>query len=319
MIVISIECSHKRGMGHFYRAMNILQYLRERGEGAVIVLNDDQTAIQILKNASVPFEIADYSDITTNWEKNIIHKYKADVWLLDRFETGAELARHVKNEGAILAAIDDCGEGADYVDLHFCAMLFHNLRGKLIYSGKEFMVLNPEIARYRRQRTVLNKILVTLGGSDTYGVTVKVVKILKEKGLKADIVTGPNFQHNAALNQEAGEGFKVYASVPSLIETFFEYDLAITGGGVTCFEANASGLPCIIIANEIHEIENAQYIAGYGGSKFAGYYKDISKDSLDIRNINVERMSAAALSAFTLDGMKNIYYVIEGCRKHYAG
>lgn len=42
MIVISIECSHKRGMGHFYRALNIRQYLGAAGEGAVIVLNDDK-------------------------------------------------------------------------------------------------------------------------------------------------------------------------------------------------------------------------------------------------------------------------------------
>lgn len=319
MIVISIECSHKRGMGHFYRALNIRQYLGAAGEGAVIVLNDDKRAVQILESISVIYEIVDYSDITTNWEKAIIRKHGADVWMSDKFSTGAELARHVKNEGVILAAIDDCGEGADYVDLHFCAMLFHNLRGRHIYSGKEYMILNPEIARYRRRRTALNKILVTLGGSDTYGVTVKVVKILKEKGLKADIVTGPDFQHSDELNREAGTEFKVYTAVPSLIKKFFEYDLAITGGGVTCFEANASGLPCIIIANEVHEIENARYIAAYGGAKFAGYYKDICQDSIDIRNINIKRMSMAALAAFSLNGMKNIYHVIEGYRKHYAG
>lgn len=319
MIVVSIECSHKRGMGHFYRALNIRQYLGAAGEGAVIVLNDDKRAVQILESISVIYEIVDYSDITTNWEKTIIRKHGADVWLSDKFSTGVELARHVKNEGVLLAAIDDCGEGADYVDLHFCAMLFHNLRGRHIYSGKEYMILNPEIARYRRRRTALNKILVTLGGSDTYGVTVKVVKILKEKGLKADIVTGPDFQHSDELKREAGTEFKVYTAVPSLIEKFFEYDLAITGGGVTCFEANASGLPCIIIANEVHEIENARYIAGYGGAKFAGYYKDICQDSIDIRNINIKRMSMAALAAFSLNGMKNIYHVIEGYRKHYAG
>lgn len=114
----------------------------------------------------------------------------------------------MKNEGVLLAAIDDCGEGADYVDLHFCAMLFHNLRGRHIYSGKEYMILNPEIARYRRRRTALNKILVTLGGSDTYGVTVKVVKILKEKGLKADIVTGPDFQHSDELKRKQVQNLK---------------------------------------------------------------------------------------------------------------
>lgn len=317
MTVICIECSHKRGMGHFYRALNILHYFGKIGETAVVVINHDKIAVQLLKNGAVPYETVDYTDIISNWEKNIIHKYQADVWLLDKFETRAELAWHVKNEGVVLAAIDDCGEGADHADLHFCAMQFHNLRGKHIYAGKEYMVLNPEIAKYRRQRTILNKILITMGGSDTYGVTVKVVKILKEKGLKADIVTGPAFQHKALLDKELDDGFTVFDTVPSLIEKFYEYDLAVTGGGVTCFEANASGLPCIVIANEMHEIETAEYIARFGGARFAGYCQDISIETMDIDHINIERMSAAALHAFPLNGVENIYHVIERYRNRY--
>ena len=118
MTVICIECSHKRGMGHFYRALNILHYFGKIGETAVVVINHDKIAVQLLKNGAVPYETVDYTDIISNWEKNIIHKYQADVWLLDKFETRAELAWHVKNEGVVLAAIDDCGEGAEIGRAH---------------------------------------------------------------------------------------------------------------------------------------------------------------------------------------------------------
>lgn len=83
----------------------------------------------------------------------------------------------------------------------------------------------------RRQRTGLRKILVTLGGSDTYGVAVKVVNILKKKGYSADIVIESDFQHKDLLNQKIDSRFIVYDTVPSLIAKFYEYDLAITGGG----------------------------------------------------------------------------------------
>lgn len=319
MIIICIESSHKRGMGHFYRALNMLEYLNAVNEQAVILINNDKAPLRILDEKKITYEIVDFGDVESNWEKVIINKYNADVWLMDKFETMVETARHIKGEGVILAAIDDCGEGADYADLHFCAMLFKNLRGKNIYSGKEYMVLNPEIAKYRRLRTSLGKILLTMGGSDTYGVTVEVVKILKEKGLKADIVTGPDFRHGDELRRELEDGFSVYTAVPSLIEKFYEYDLAITGGGVTCFEANASGLPCIVIANELHEIDNAKYIESFGGAMFAGYYKDISKEDIDIDRIDIREMSGAALRAFSLNGVENIYNVIEGYRKNNAG
>ena len=314
MIAICIESSHQRGMGHFYRALNMLTYFRDVNERAVIVINNDRAAIQILNEKQVLYEIVDYTDVTSNWEKDIIKKYQVDVWLLDKFETGVELAEHVKSEGVILAAIDDRGVGSELIDLHFCSMLFHDLRGKHIYSGKEYMILNPEIEKYRKQRTKLRKILVTLGGSDTYGVTVKVVKLLKKKGHSADIVTGPDFQHKDMLNQEVDSRFVVYETVPSLIAKFYEYDLAITGGGITCFEANASGLPCIIVANELHEIDNGKYLASFNGAKFAGYHEDVTEKDIDIDSINIEEMSTAAMQAIPLNGMNNVYKVIKDYR-----
>lgn len=315
MIAICIESSHKRGMGHFYRTLNMLEYLTKVKEQVVVIINQDAVSLRILNKKQVHYEIVDYSDVTSNWEKAIICKYKIELWILDKLQTSLELARHVKEEGIILAAIDDCGEGADLVELHFCSMLFKNIRGKHIYSGIEYLVLNPEIAKYRRQRTEIRKILVSMGGSDTYGVTIKIVRILKRQGYGADIIIGPNFLHKTLLNEEIDSRFVIYNTVPSLIEKFYKYDLAITGGGVTCFEANATGLPCIIIANEMHEIETGRYLAGFGGAVFAGYYKDISDADIRIEGIDIKEMSMAALKAVPLNGMENMYKVMQEYRR----
>ncbi len=320
MFAICIESSHKRGMGHFYRALNILEYLNRVKEKALILVNNDKASTHILDEKGISYEEVDYSDITGNWERRIIHKYKIDVWLLDKYETSLELAQHVKQEGTLLVAIDDCGRGAALVDLHFYGMLFRNHQGKRIYVGKDYLILNQEIAKYRRLRTEKKRILVTLGGSDTYGVTVKVIRLLKKRGYHADIVIGPNFRHMDLLEQEITEQFNVYRNVPSLIAKFYEYDLAITGGGVTCYEAYASGLPCIIIANEPHEIETGRYLAGFHGAKFAGYHEEITEEDLDLENLDIKGMSSAALQAAPLNGMENIYKIIcsyregKGCR-----
>lgn len=315
MIAVCIESSHQRGMGHLYRAITIVNYLKNAGEEAMLVMNLDRASTQILEQHKIFYVIVDYADVESNWESQLIHKYQIDVWFLDKFATSLFLAQHVKKEGILLAAIDDCGAGAELVDLHFCGMLLRNQKGKKIYAGKEYLILNPEIARYRRQRSEREKILITLGGSDTYGVTVKVVKLLKKLGYKADIVIGPNFQHKQLLKSEIDFRYKIYECVPSLVEKFYEYDLAFTGGGVTCFEANASGLPCIIIANELHEIETAKYLADFGGAKFVGYYTDITEESLDIKNLDIREMSIAALRALPMNGMENIYKEIQAYRK----
>lgn len=315
MIAICIESSHQRGMGHFYRALIMMKYFENAGEKSILILNEDPKSIKILDEKDISYETVDYGDDQSNWEQKLICKYHIDIWILDKFETSIRLAEHVKREGIILVAIDDKGAGADLADLHFCAMLFHDLRGRKIYTGKDYMILNPELARYKRNRTEMKKILVTLGGSDTYGATVKVVRILKNLGYGADIIMGPNFQHKDLLKREIREGFTIYDTVPSLPEKLFEYDLAVTGGGVTCFEANASGLPCIIVANELHEIDNAKYLASFGGAIFAGYYKDISEKNFPIVDLNIKEMSMAALDALSLNGMDNIYHVIREYRE----
>ena len=40
-----------------------------------------------------------------------------------------------------------------------------------------------------------------------------------------------------------------------MAEEMSRHDLAVTGGGMTPFEANAAGLPCIVVANETFEIQ----------------------------------------------------------------
>lgn len=315
MIALCIESSPKRGMGHFYRALNLINFFNRVREQAVILINQDHVSLRILDEKRISYVVVDYTDIISNWERIIIDKYKIDLWLFDKFETQREQAEHVKNENVILAAIDDCGEGAELVDLHFCSMLFQNLKGRHIYFGKDYLVLNPEIIQYRRQRKEKKKILITMGGSDTYGVTVKIVRILKNQGYGADVIIGPNFLHKDLLQREIDSRFVVYDTVPSLIAQFYEYDLAVTGGGVTCFEANASGLPCIIIANELHEIEIGKYLSRYHGAVFAGYHEDISEESIQIESMNIKEMSAAALKAIPLNGVENIYKVIQNYRR----
>lgn len=315
MIVICIESSHKRGMGHFFRALNIVDFLSLKKEKALIVINKDIVSNQLLEQKKIPYVVVDYDDEQSNWEKGIILKYCVDVWLLDKFYSSMELAQHIKTERILLVAIDDCGPGAELVDIHFCSMIFQNLKGKRIFRGKDYLILNKEIEKYRRKRSKINKIIVSLGGSDTYGVTNKIVRVLKEYGYSADIVIGPNFHHKKQLKKEIDTEFTIIEKVPSLIELFSNYDMAITGGGVTCFEANASGLPCIIVANELHEIEIAKYVEKFGGSIFAGYYKEIDKRKFQMEFLNIEQMSIDALNAFPLNGMSNVYEIINERRR----
>jgi len=311
MFAICVESSHQRGMGHLFRALNLSESLKDQDQSFIVFINEDEQASNILQSKKIPFETVDLNNYKDNWEYLLIKKYGITIWINDRLNTDIRHSEKIRQEGITLVTFDDRGSGAELANCHFAALTFEaqeTLKGEKIFTGLEYLILNDEIRQYRRLRRNSNnaKIIVTLGGSDTYGVTVSVVKALKERGLCGTIVTGPSFQHSEALNKVIDKRFKIKKSVPSLIKEFSYFDIAVTGGGITPFEANASGLPCIIVANELSEIPIGRFLDQLGSSVFAGYYSEMDLAGMDSA-FDVEKMSHIGMHRIPLNGVDNIY------------
>lgn len=308
MFALCIESSHARGMGHFYRALNLADGLTKAGLSYMFYLNDHAPSRQILADRGVQHRIVNLEDLTGSWEASLIKQDSITLWVNDRLDTDLRHAEKIKAAGIPLVTFDDRGTGATLADLHIAALAFdeqERLGGHILLRGADYLVLNPQISGYTRLRKQLSSILVTLGGSDTYGVTIKVVQMLKGMGLTATIVAGPAFMHLDKLDEVLTEGFTLKRSVPSMIEEFHRHDLAITGGGITPFEANASGLPCVVIANEMFEIPVGAALQKLGGSVFAGHHESL-QSPLFAAGLPLEQMSQAGMQNIGLQGAQRV-------------
>lgn len=308
MFALCVESSHARGMGHFFRAFNLAAVLRRAGQACKILINAHEPAQHLLKNAGMPYVTVDLADLESDWEGRIIENERVGVWVNDRLDTDGRHAAHVKRRGIPLVTFDDRGSGAEAADLNIAALAFdpgEALPGRRVLRGVDYLILNPDIARFRRTRRHAKRLLVTLGGSDTYGVTVKVIRCLRTARRPATVIVGPGFHHDAELAEVLGPGFELKRGVPSLVEEFTRHDLAITGGGITPFEANASGLPCILVANERFEVPIALGLASLGGSVFAGYHTELDESVL-VRDLPVEAMSRAGMEHIGLEGADRV-------------
>lgn len=300
MFAICLESSHDRGMGHFYRALNLANYLLQINQPCILYINDHEPSIKILNKINLPYRIIDLRDYVNNWESHLIKQDKINVWINDRLNTDIIHAKKIKATNISLVTFDDRGSGADLADINIVGLSFNSsekFSGIKVLRGLDYLILNPTINSFKRHRHNLSSILVTLGGSDTYGVTIKVVEILKAINLKATILVGPAFMHIEKLNKVINNNFVLKNNVFSMIEEFHYHDLAITGGGITPFEANASGLPCIVIANEIFEVPIGEALEKLGGSVFAGHRESFLLPNF-ISDYPLEKMSCS--------GMKNI-------------
>jgi spore coat polysaccharide biosynthesis predicted glycosyltransferase SpsG len=280
--LICLEASHQRGMGHLYRGLNLADALRDHGNRVVIVVNDDARAVEIIRQRGFVTEVVrSYSD-GLMWEEPLVKSYTPDWWINDRLDTTPAHGAIIKDSGVRLATFDDHGEGAGLATFNFLAMEPAPVtrRGNALY-GPEYIILNPEIGRLRRKERQgpPRNLLITLGGSDTYGVTPRVVAALSrlpdEMGVQ--VAAGPNFRHHRELEaarESAARPVVVMYRVPDLVTVMAEADIVICSGGVTLFEAAALGLPAITIANEPHEITTAAWFEANGTSVYAGFHRD---------------------------------------------
>ncbi|TLX13320.1 glycosyl transferase [Rhizobium sp. MHM7A] len=318
MFVFCIESSHARGMGHLFRSLTLASELRTRGHTVRFLANDHPNSLRIIRERGFDVSLYDLA-VVTGWEKDFLEAAASSpIWINDRLNTQRLHTETIKGLDAKLVTFDDRGDGAELADLNICALLFENtedLKGRDVRLGVEYMILNPEIATYRRVREKLASILVTLGGADTYGVTVRVAKWLSSNPFPVTIVTGPSFQHMAELEEvvvatAAPDRFRLLKQVPSLAAEMYGHDLAITGGGLTPFEACAAGLPCVVIANEPFEIPVGRALEQSGAAFFAGHHSAFDLGVLETA-IPIRSMSETAMTTVDLGGVGRVADLLE--------
>jgi spore coat polysaccharide biosynthesis predicted glycosyltransferase SpsG len=310
MFLFCIESSHPRGMGHLFRSMTLADRLVRMGEGVHFLINDHEPSLQVLTSRGYAYDTVDLAPEFVGWEAEAVRSFHASVWINDRLDTTAEHVECIKATGLPVVTFDDRGSGAALSDLNVAALVFEpeeiaRLQGERLLTGVNHLMLNPAIADFRRHRTHIASVLVTLGGADTHGATVKVVRLLRDKPWHVTVVLGPAFAHHEALAVVMPDHFEIRRCVASMAAEMARHDMAVTGGGMTPFEANAAGLPCIVLANEPFEVPVCQALQRLGGCRFAGHHSMIDPSVFNLP-LDIAGMSKRAMSSIGLDGLQRV-------------
>lgn len=314
MFALCIESSHARGMGHLFRALHLADALWTSGVRCKFLVNRHVPTLDIIAQRGHGATVVDLDDLESGWEADLVRREDVRLWVNDRLDTPAPHAQRIKSLGLPLVTFDDRGGGAALADLHVAALAFDDteaLAGRQVLRGARYLILDPAIAQYRRQRAAVDSVVVSLGGSDTYGATVKVVSLLAAQDRHATVIVGPAFMHHEVLARVMTPSFILKRGVPSLAEEFAHHDLAITGGGITPFEANAAGLPCIVVANEPFEVPVGLALERMGGAVFAGFHEEITP-AVFARDLPIAAMSRAAMVHVDLEGGRRVTHAIKG-------
>lgn len=258
-------------------------------------------------------------------------RLRAEWVALDGYSFGADFERRVAASGSKVMSLDDVGVRREFAGdaiLNQNAYARESLYAgaslpRLRMFGGEFALLRKE---FRRARSISRAIpdsprhlLVSMGGGDCRGASLKVVHALRHmnrKDFEVVILVGPN---NPALR--ALRGATACLDVPVRIEvgardvaSWMRWaDIGILGAGTTVWESCCMGLPALLVCLAENQRGIIEWAERSGVSECLGHADSVTPEVLAERLAGVmadrgrrQRMSAVASAAIDGQGANRV-------------
>ena len=266
-LVIRADAASDVGTGHIMRCLALAEAFHDRGGKAVFLSNCESVALRSrivdggFRFISVKRRHPDASDLDMVLRElsTLSHELPAIVCVvLDGYNFDSSYQKAIKEAGYSLLVVDDmCHLSRYYADI----LLNQNIHAEeLPYQcdpdtklllGSRYALLRREFLTWRGRKReipeIARKVLVTLGGADHNNVTFKITETLKTlniPNLGVMVVLGPSNPHIKSFEKSlflVSSKIQVLQQVNSMQEAMAWADIAISGGGSTCWE-----MACVI-------------------------------------------------------------------------
>lgn len=302
------------GFGHVKRMIALARALRDReGLGAVFAVNGHPEALVPIRQAGFAAEMIDGPD----GEFLSIAK-DPDLLILDCRE-GPSREAIEKLPVPLKITIDDGSERRLACDVAYYPPVPQVARLKWPGStcrprvGWEWALLGQQqITERPRGRSLRPTLLITMGGSDPYGLTLKCAHALRKLDpvFRARFVIGPGFADKSKLARTLiglSPNFETVEGAHGLATEFASCDVTLAAFGVTAYELAAAGVPAIYIGISDDHVASASAFVDAGMGISLGHKDHVKPDdiakavrSLLTDSARCRQMRAAGL--MTVDG-----------------
>ncbi len=283
------------GMGHIQRCLALSSQLREKGAEILFVSKKDETIEKKIKEEG--FEAITLKDNISLEEDlkdtiNALKVHRVNVVITDSYTIDEHYLAEIKKVVPFLVSIDDLAKisfPSDIVinqNIYAKELNYHSPTGRTKFLlGPEYALLREEFSNpgKRRINEKVKNILITLGGSDFFNLTPKILKILNRisQDFKITVVVGSFFKNIGEIGKAAKEINKevelIYNS-HKMTEIMLASDLAITGGGTTLYELAATGTPALAFCLAENQLRNIKGMAEVGTLINMGWRNNWTKE-----------------------------------------
>jgi UDP-2,4-diacetamido-2,4,6-trideoxy-beta-L-altropyranose hydrolase len=276
-VLFRADGSYKVGMGHVMRCLALADFFVQAGWQAVFAFSPDVANKDVLAGRIVEY-VTDAAATV-----DVARKFNADVLVIDmsyreNAEAPKEFGKQVwamRESGPYVVIIDSTRNecitakvdlAVDMVVLPYLSAGDQPLGlNTKVLAGKEFAIYQREYSRFDKIKRELpnevRNILVTMGGSDPWGLTETTLEALSEldlNGTTISLIVGPAFSDKTKAacekaSSQFGGKLRLVESPPGLAEELLQADLAIINDGLTKYEAAVTGTPSIVLSYDQHQ------------------------------------------------------------------
>lgn len=301
-LLVRADADGRTGVGHVMRCLALAEeWHRQGGEVAFLSCRADlklrrkyQASGATVSEISAPHPAGgDLGDTVAAIRRSRAAHGQVPWIALDGYHFDAAYHRALRAAGCRLLVLDDSAHlpyyDADIIlnhGVHAPEFQYPCAPDTLLLLGSRFALLRREFQLQVRHpkppAPAAQKILVTLGGSDSVNAGAKVMQGLARidaADLTARILVGPVNPHGKSLRTIAAASpcpMILEASPRNLAPLMRWADLAVTAAGGTCWELAAMGVPMItlVVADNQRLIANA--LAEKGAAINLGWHEEAS-------------------------------------------
>lgn len=278
-VVIVCGGDHRRGMGHVFRMRVLARAMSTMLKCAVTFLIDPETVAGPLSKDPLINEVFCLPRHAFACRRRAIETKCPTLVIADIYGIAVEEAEAYKHEQSRLMIFDNTGPATSIADCVVNAIVggvqssCYLQGGTLFCVGPRYMIMHPDYGKvrpcYPTTGDSVGRIAVALGGADALDLTETIAEWLVALDYEVTLVKGPASNLDSAPVWTHHKVTKI-TSPDNLARVLSSCDLAITGGGVSAYEAACLGVPVVIIPQAPHETLTARRLSDYGSAMVIG-------------------------------------------------
>lgn len=294
-VVIRCDGAPDIGLGHIVRCLALADELRDGQNCEVCFLTRrGEVAWQMIEKAGYTAIRPADDEADRTWISRVILEQRPDALIMDfRDGLSPEAVWEWRRQGVLTATIDDPEDKRIACDLVFSPpvpqvrrLSWEGFTGEL-HVGWEWVLLRRQFSNLSpiTKNNLRPVVLVTMGGSDPAGLTLKAVRALDSLAEDFDtlLIVGGAFCHNEALEKLLGQTkrhFEIRRNVSDMAGVMALADLAVASFCVTAYELATVGVPGIYLCLTADHAEAALAFDASGIGRSLGVHTDVSEKTL---------------------------------------